>query len=225
MKSILFAAAALIAASSARSAFADTGSDTEYGSWGIYNWEGTYAGVTGSYGWSKQGIDSATLGHPSYDADGPIFGVTLGANADTGEWIFGMEGDVAWADLNGSAACGAFSCKSKVDALGTARARVGYEIQKWLGTYPLLAYATGGVAFGETRFKASGPGGTSDTGKVEAGWVVGGGLEYALGDRWSLKSEYLHVDLGDDNYHLNGVPVTGKIGSIDLVRGGVNYRF
>ena len=33
--------------------------------------------------------------------------------------------------------------------------------------------------------------------EIETGYTVGGGLEYALDEDWSLKTEYLYVDLGD----------------------------
>ena len=32
------------------------------------------------------------------------------------------------------------------------------------------------------------------------GWAAGGGFEYALNNRWSIKAEYLYLDLGSENY-------------------------
>jgi outer membrane immunogenic protein len=29
------------------------------------------------------------------------------------------------------------------------------------------------------------------------GWVVGGGIEYALNESWSLNAEYLYLDFGE----------------------------
>jgi outer membrane immunogenic protein len=31
---------------------------------------------------------------------------------------------------------------------------------------------------------------------TKTGWTVGGGVEYALLNGWSLKAEYLHLDFG-----------------------------
>ena len=33
------------------------------------------------------------------------------------------------------------------------------------------------------------------------GWTVGGGMEFALTDRWSAKAEYMYYDLGKETYH------------------------
>ena len=73
---------------------------------------------------------------------------------------------------------------------------------------------------------------TSTTTRV--GWTAGGGLEYAFSDNWSVKGEFLHVDLGG-TYDV-GVPcVVGCAVANDLIvhhkytdniaRGGINYRF
>lgn len=207
-------------------AFAASGNDAEYGAWGRYNWSGTYIGLNAGYGWNTQRFDFGGGNSVEHDADGALLGGTIGVNADFGEWVAGFEGDLGWAGFRGSSACGVdVTCASKVDALGTARARVGYEIGDVLNTNPLLAYATVGLAFGDTQFKTSGPGGDVYEGKIKGGWTAGGGFEYALGDRWSLKAEYLHIDLNDDNYNVAGGPARGEVRPIELVRGGVNLRF
>jgi opacity protein-like surface antigen len=35
--------------------------------------------------------------------------------------------------------------------------------------------------------------------KVEAGYAVGGGLEYVFAPGWSAKLEYQYIDLGDES--------------------------
>jgi outer membrane immunogenic protein len=51
------------------------------------------------------------------------------------------------------------------------------------------------------------------------GWTVGGGLEYALTDNFSVRGEYLYVN----------IPKTKekKISSMDfsVIRAGLNYKF
>lgn len=67
------------------------------------------------------------------------------------------------------------------------------------------------------------------------GWAVGGGVESALSRNWTVKPEYLYVDLGSisttgNSYH-GGFPgpTSPYIISADLTaniaRVGVNYRF
>ena len=33
--------------------------------------------------------------------------------------------------------------------------------------------------------------------QTNAGWMVGGGLQYALTDHWSVRAQYQFIDLGD----------------------------
>jgi outer membrane immunogenic protein len=56
---------------------------------------------------------------------------------------------------------------------------------------------------------------------LRGNWTVGGGLEYGLGGPWTIKAEYLHVDLG------GGGSVLGSTADFrtDIVRAGLNYRF
>jgi outer membrane immunogenic protein len=97
------------------------------------------------------------------------------------------------------------STQTRLDYLGTVRGRIGY-----LFTPTLLAYATGGLAYGGVstsagllgaEIPAAGPnngvwasgGSFSDT---RVGWTVGGGLEWMFAPNWSAKGEYLYYDLG-----------------------------
>jgi outer membrane immunogenic protein len=67
------------------------------------------------------------------------------------------------------------------------------------------------------------------------GYVLGGGFEHALWDRWSIKAEYLHTRLspGFVDYAIthpgntgitNRVFVTNDL-TLQTARLGVNYRF
>src|SRR6266508_294767 len=64
---------------------------------------------------------------------------------------------------------------------------------------------------------------------TKGGWVVGAGIEVALAANWSLKGEYLHVDLGTITNSITGAgPFTTTLDSRvrdEIVRVGVNYRF
>lgn len=109
------------------------------------------------------------------------------------------------------------------------RGRIGV-----LPTSSVLLYATGGLAVGQvkyadTRFVAfNGQTFTASSDEVRAGWTVGG--EVALSPQWTVKAEYLHVDLGSTNYTSIGSLNPGNTidhrhsFTEDLVRLGVNYR-
>ena len=69
----------------------------------------------------------------------------------------------------------------------------------------------------------------SSQSKTKFGWTLGGGVEAALAANWSLKAEYLYMDLGSvsgsvpDNF---GGTVSWDTEFTDhIVRVGLNYRF
>ncbi|MBX9927225.1 MAG: outer membrane beta-barrel protein [Hyphomicrobiaceae bacterium] len=94
----------------------------------------------------------------------------------------------------------------ELDYLGTLRGRVGYLVQP-----DLLAFATGGLAYGGTKtsmafnqvglinppFAAPAPGSASGSvDKTLVGFTIGGGLEWKLSQKWSFAAQYLYYDLG-----------------------------
>lgn len=136
-----------------------------------------------------------------------------------------------------------------LEYLGTARGRLGYA--PWPS---LLAYVTGGLAFGGVMESASfgqnlapsllasgsAKGSSFDN---RAGWTLGAGLEYALTPALSAKVEYLYYDLGGKtltNTNINPIILRGIFGVPQfvadatnvstrfdghVVRAGLNYRF
>jgi outer membrane immunogenic protein len=198
----------------------------------VYDWNGVYIGVQGGYAWSQsEWIYTATntaIGdvHPR----GGLIGGTLGYNWHTGPYVFGIEGDYAWARIDSSNPCpnAAFACRSTLDSFGTARVRAGMAMGA------TLLYATGGLAFGDQNVRtvhlpgaAIPPTGTPVNGqnKFQMGWTVGGGVEYGIAPGWSAKVEALYFDLNADRYRVdNDLLVHYKQTGI-IVRGGINWRF
>jgi len=188
----------------------------------LFDWSGFYVGINGGWGWGSSSFDfiGAGLGRTDFHASGGLIGGTIGYNYQAGLAVFGIEADLDWARLNGSAICagGAAVCQIRNNWLGTARGRIGYAFDRF------LPYLTAGAAFGDLR--ASVPGaGTTDVTKV--GWTVGAGLEYAVNHNWSVKAEYLYVDLGkfDCGAGCGVPPPTNVRFNTNIFRAGLNYRF
>jgi outer membrane immunogenic protein len=127
--------------------------------------------------------------------------------------------------------------KASLDWLGTTRGRVGYVVTP---DNRLMIYATGGVAYaGATGnfsvFDATkGLALSGSPSKTRVGWTIGGGVEYALTNNWTIRGEYLYADLGKTNFTtpiatvpaFAGFGATGHISyNASIVRGAVNYKF
>ena len=116
--------------------------------------------------------------------------------------------------------------------LGTLRGRLGVAFGS------LLPYATGGLAVARVSYSDFGffpffpSTNAASSGETRAGWTLGGGAEWKFAPRWSIKAEYLYVDLGTTTYtSLNSV--LGATASIihghhlteNIARIGLNYSF
>jgi outer membrane immunogenic protein len=166
-------------------------------------------------------------------------------------WLFGLEADIQGSDERGTGdVCTIAGCPPgttfltanyKLDWFGTARGRVGF-----LPTDRVLLYATGGLAYG--HLSANAPLVLLSWGSTRAGWTVGAGAEVALDPHWSVKIEYLYMDLG--NIGSSGASATTVVNALNtpstrfntvttttlasafntrftdnILRVGVNYRF
>jgi len=199
-----------------------------------WDWSGFYLGLNAGYGWGQN--DGATFSFIdpggawfgpcltagacvpgiSYDRNGFVGGLQGGYNWQFDQFVFGIEADINYSDMDGSRALatavapfavGSYRSTSEITWLATLRARAGFAIDRG------LIYATAGLAGGGVKdsfqwgFPALGQvyqGRASDT---EWGWTAGGGFEYAMTDNFILGAEVLYFDLGDTT--VPGVPVAG----------------
>jgi len=181
-----------------------------------YSWTGFYIGINGGGGFGRSAWDNTG----GFDISGGLVGGTIGYNYQFGQAVVGLEGDIDWADINGTSTtvgCPT-GCKTSDNWLSTVRGRLGYAADRF------MPFITGGAAFGDVQTSVPGfAGATSD----RAGWTLGAGLEFALAQNWTAKAEYLYVDLGKFNCGLScSASATDNVSfTTSLVRAGVNYRF
>lgn len=183
----------------------------------LFDWSGFYLGVNAGWAWSRSEFDFGGAGNTGFNGDGWLAGGTLGYNYQAGQAVLGLEADLAWADIKGSAACAAGTCETTNKWLGTVRGRLGYAADRF------MPYITGGLAYGKVEASVPGTGSASET---RYGWTVGAGAEYALTRNWSAKAEYLYVDLGKFSCGSACGVTPNDVGyKAHVVRGGINYRF
>lgn len=167
-----------------------------------FSWTGPYAGLTTGYRWADV--------KPGGSANTFVGGVYGGYNYQLGNGIVaGVEADV----LYGRGRDRDLGFTFRQDWEGSARARVGYAFDRF------LPFITGGVAF--TSVDAQSAAGKSS--KTLTGWTAGAGVEYALTDNVSLRTEYRYADYGKTNFGLAGVPKTGV--DDQSLRFGLGYKF
>jgi outer membrane immunogenic protein len=184
-----------------------------------FSWSGFYVGINGGYGWGNGSFSDPVAGTFSDRATGWLAGGTLGYNLQTGSWVWGLEGDFDFSTVKATdtAVCGTPGCEIRNRYLATGRGRIGYAWDRW------LPFITGGAAYGDLKF--TNPAGLSES-HSKLGWTAGAGVEYAFMGAWSVKAEYLYVDLGSVTCSPTtcGPSTTIKM-PLNIARLGVNYRF
>lgn len=202
MKKLLFAIAAFAFSSAPALAAAP-----------IFNWTGFYLGGTIGGMFGSDQYANPFFSSTRYDVAGVIGGLTAGHNWQAGNIVFGIEGDYSWSGAKGKdfSGCNPTPCTEKWPWLGTVRARVGYAFDRF------LPYLTGGAAF--SRIEQAGA--LAQGEKNANGWTIGGGLEVVLVNNWSVKAEYLYVDVGNPYVF----PTQRFNPNEHVARIGVNYRF
>lgn len=200
----VFAAAALavMAMTSAASAADIGGYDRAPVRVTTYNWQGLYLGGNLGYQWGK-------VTNSSVNPSGFMGGLQLGYNWQTGQIVYGLETDIGLAGADDTAS----SVKFSNPWLGTLRGRGGFAFNN------VLIFGTVGLAYGGLRAESI-AGGTES--KSLGGWTIGAGMEVGLTPAWSVKGEYLYVDLAGRGYVITGAS-NGLETSI--LRFGANYRF
>ncbi|MGH6683603.1 MAG: outer membrane protein [Pseudolabrys sp.] len=194
----------------------------------VYNWTGFYIGANIGYSWGRQDVDAVggvPLGNPNID--GVIGGGQIGYNWQMNQLVLGIEADIQASGQKGDGtfvpgpaalALPTITFTDKLDWFGTVRGRVGYAMDRW------LPYVTGGWAYGGGSISGSTSTPTTFSGSTTySGWTIGGGLEYAFMNNWSVKAEYLYIDFGNGPT-VNGAIVGGRM-TDNIARLGVNYRF
>jgi outer membrane immunogenic protein len=176
-------------------------------------------GLWDTFPLGRDGVES----HAPRDlnSNGGEAGGLIGYNYQWHNWVFGAEGDGGYLWARKSNQTGNFGAPGdpfddyhvatsfKTRYLATFGPRIGYAFCKW------LPYVTGGLAVGELDYSQEISDVSFFLGKFDlhqganrtetnVGWMVGGGLEYALTNRWHLRGQYRYVDLGSVSFDSSG---------------------
>ena len=211
----------------------------------IFTWTGVYVGGQIGYAWGNQnanfGDNFGTFATAAYSANGVIGGAHVGYNLQLSQFVIGLEGDVDGSSLSKSVS-GIFftpnigpvsaTFNANANVQGSIRGRVGYAFER------VLIYATGGIAFLGTTANLStnsllGLGSAYDSASnTLVGWTVGGGLEYAVTNNWSIRAEYRYANFGQSTVYPVNFAALGDVGAFinrhfteNRVQVGFSYKF
>jgi outer membrane immunogenic protein len=152
---------------------------------------------------------------------GVIGGGQIGYNWQVNQFVLGVEADAVGSGLKGSTASASRTIGApilavpvtqtvtvdfgKIDWMASFRGRAGFAVNQ------ALFYVTGGAAVaeigGSTTTLVNGPGinipaagtyvATNGGSSTRWGWTVGGGIEWAFNQNWSVAGEYRYTDFGN----------------------------
>lgn len=204
-----------------------------------FNWTGFYIGAFGGYKISNTDVDLdlgglwdtipddrdflESNGSTNLDPSGPEIGGVIGYNYQFRCWVFGLEasGAYLWADDSHDTGFIQFANFTPVRIttsfetryLMTFAPRVGYAFGKW------LPYVTGGLAVGDLHFfqELENPPAANfhqfgETSETRVGWMIGGGLQYAVTQHWSVRAQYQYIDLGSVDFNTAADTEPGATG-------------
>jgi outer membrane immunogenic protein len=230
-----------------------------------YSWTGFYVGGDVGGHWSSDNDPAYLSVNNQYSGPIPALldeaapvtlndtglagGFHVGYNWQMNSLVYGVEGDFTW--LHGTAnrnttvpdpsLLGTFFqfVDSASDRwISTVRARFGWAADRF------LIYVSGGVAFSDWALNhsfaeipaspANNAGASSNT-VLRTGGTVGGGVEYAVNNNWTIRADYLYANFGKvtnnvfeppQNFPEDFVIFTHPEHlSENLLRFGISYKF
>src|SRR5215470_611594 len=251
MLKALFRSAAVVVTLSAPAFAADMPLKAPKNVSGLYNWTGFYVGIHGGYAWGDGTTENVT-GTNNFPAglvrdqnpSGPFAGGQIGANYQFGQWVLGVEADLAASGIEDDRAQASTvntnvvsHTHTKFPWIGTVTGRLGFAMNN------ILFYGKGGGVWAGHEASAFTTNGAtvnnqSSGSETLSGWTAGGGIEIGLHPNISVRAEYDHYDFGTTTVNRTVFFSTGAGGvnvgdvnvrrvkdTMDLFKIGLNYRF
>jgi len=209
------------------------------------NWNGLFIG--GSLGgawsnsdWSDPFASTILAGYVNaagfgdyVRSSGPLGGLDLHLNWQTGHLVYGLAGSISGADIRGDntifSGIGGINGHEQSNYLGTLVARLGTTLNR------SLLYLNAGGAVLNTQYTILGNTAILNLGWGTQelntwGWTGGVGVEYALTDSWNTSVEYDYITIPNHALSFPTVAVINEQNSsnhknLSLFKLGVNYKF
>lgn len=204
-----------------------------------FSWTGFYIGANVGAGWNQGTVTDSLFGASFTNDSNAVFvgGGQIGINYQINNFVFGVEGDFDWPANNNNSGGGTvirgdtFQVTSNNRWITTLAGRAGIAADRWL-----FYFKGGGGWVGNSGFTVTnvttGTSVTSSGGNSNSGWLLGGGVEWAFADNWSVRAEYDFLGLSNRSLAVPAtVPVIGgdvltlHDRDVQMLTVGINYRF
>ena len=208
----------------------------------VYNWTGLYVGGNAGGVWANPSYtnlaNTSTFGGAAVGStftqsgSGFIGGGQIGYNWQASQWVFGIEASYSGSNVKSTTTNFVDDVfQNELRSLLLVTGRIGYAANNW------LFYAKGGYAGADRRTSVSDTGivslgiGSGSASAWHDGWTVGAGVEYGLTQNWIIGLEYDYVNVGGNNYELDGTDVGGRSylfnvkSNYNIVTGRLSYKF
>ncbi|MCH9806476.1 MAG: outer membrane beta-barrel protein [Alphaproteobacteria bacterium] len=194
-------------------------------------WTGLYIGAHGGGGWGETG------GEDAIDLSGGLGGLHGGYQWQSGNFLIGAEGDIAFGNISGedneiqrqnffgTRVTSRLSIEASANTVASLKGRLGYVAG------PVLLYAAGGVAFTwldiDANASVSGGGQTFrqslEGSDVLTGYTVGGGAEMKFTNSISGRIDVSHFGFNDD-FSGGGIDIDDADLDFTVVRAGLTFH-
>jgi outer membrane immunogenic protein len=188
-----------------------------------YSWTGCYVGFDFGAGYARVSdtwlpstaftpasfADITAVSNGTMRPGALLVGGVVGCDYQAGLTVVGIVSDFDYSYMNPAtvgvttAVFGdAITQSFKSNWLGTTRGRLGFSNGPYNSFGNWIVYLTGGVAYANLQytdiifFPPSGTTNTAINTQTKVGWVAGFGTEFQTIGPWTMKFEFLYVDLG-----------------------------
>lgn len=190
-----------------------------------------------------QPCDNVAVCTTSFDDSASRFtwGAFAGANVRMDDFVLGVEASassgsgnevVSEFDSVNQFGTDTIDIASAIDWTATLRGRAGVVMNDTILAYATAGLAVGAVSASVERVCDGCIVGTSSSSAEQTayGWTAGAGIEVAMDDNWTLRGQYLYLDLGDLEQSTaadNSFPETEIVShfSTQQITVGLSYSF
>jgi outer membrane immunogenic protein len=185
-----------------------------------YTWSGFYVGGSAGYGRANHDVNIFTIVHDEFNPRSAIWGAYTGYNFQAGPAIVGIEGDWNWTNFHAQDPI--FTTETKLNSLGSIRARIGFPYNQ------MMFYTAVGWGWGNEQIRRPAVPTNTNVSETEGGFSAAVGVEYAFAQNWIGRFQYDFYNFSAEHHPQGALSNAADSISktrLQTVRIGLAYKF